>query len=319
VARVAQVSISTVSRALNDGAEIHPDTREQIRRIALELGYVASNRGRGLVSGKTGNIGVLVGRAHLPVFLNPFYGEVLGGIEVELEARGLSLVLTSLKQGEALTAFAAEQRVDGLLIIGHDVPRPTLLQVREHLNVVLIDRYEPGLSAVTSEHRAACAQITRHLIRRGATRLAFLAEDLDNPNFHARYLGFQDALRDAGLPLRPDWVQAASPAEGGGYAAMRRILAAGGPPPDGVVGANDPVALEAVRAVQEAGLSVPGDVQVVGFDGLPPDRLHAMRLSTMTVDRQELGRQAARLLLDAPDTPRHAELQPTFVQGESSL
>ena len=122
VAERAGVSIATVSRALNSGQEINPDTRAQVMQVARELGYVASARGRGLVSGRTDSIGVIIGREHLPVFLNPFYGEVLGGIELELEARGLNLVLTSLKRDHQLLAFAAGQRVDGLLVIGHDLP-----------------------------------------------------------------------------------------------------------------------------------------------------------------------------------------------------
>jgi len=317
VAERAGVSIATVSRALNSGVEINPDTRAQVVQVARDLGYVASARGRGLVSGRTDSVGVIIGREHLPVFLNPFYGEVLGGIELELEARGLNLVLTSLKRDHQLLAFAAAQRVDGLLVIGHDLPVSTLRDMQRHLPLVLIDRHEEGLSAVTSEHRTACAQITRHLIVQGSTRLAFLAEDLGNPNFQQRFLGFQDALKEMGLSLRPDWVQEASPRLGGGYTAITRVLEAGDGVPDGVVGANDPVALEAIRALLDAGLKVPDDVQVVGFDGLP-SRLHLMELTTMQIDRQELGRRAAHLLLETPDSPQHLELQPHFVKGDSS-
>lgn len=317
VAKRANVSIATVSRALNSGQEIHPETRDHIQQVARELGYVVSARGRGLVNGRTDSVGVIIGREYLPVFLDPFYGEVLGGIELELEARNLSLVLTSQERDDSLLDFAAGQRVDGLLVIGRDLPENTLVDMQGYLPVVLVDRRAEGLSTVNSEHRSACADITRYLISRGCTRLAFLAEDLGNPNFQERFLGFQDALQEAGLPLLPSWVQHAAPRQGGGYTALQQVLAAGQGVPDGVVGANDPVALEAVRALLDAGLSVPDQVQVAGFDGLP-SRMHLMTLTTMHVDRQEMGRRAARLLLDFPSTPQHIELHPQFIKGGSS-
>ena len=198
VAKRANVSIATVSRALNSGQEIHPETRDHIRQVARELGYVVSARGRGLVNGRTDSVGVIIGREYLPVFLDPFYGEVLGGIELELEARNLSLVLTSQERDDSLLDFAAGQRVDGLLVIGRDLPENTLVDMQGYLPVVLVDRRAEGLNTVNSEHRSACADITRYLISRGCTRLAFLAEDLGNPNFQERFLGFQDALQEAG-------------------------------------------------------------------------------------------------------------------------
>lgn len=315
MAQTAGVSIATVSRALNGGAEINEATRAAVLRVAQDLGYVASARGRGLVSGRTDTVAALIGSEHWPVFLNPFYGEVLAGVELELEARGLALLLSSLKRDAPLLDFAAAQRADGLLVIGHGLPLALLREMGRHLPVVLIDRAEEGFPSVTSEQRDASAALTRCLIERGCTRLAFLAEDLGNPNFHERFLGFRDALEEAGLTLNPAWVQAAAPRAGGGYTALRRLLDAG-EVPDGVVGANDPVALEAIRALLEAGLRVPGDVQVVGFDGLP-DRLHLMSLTTMRVDRLELGRQGVRLLLEQPAPPRQVQLRPTLLPGAS--
>ena len=311
VAQAAQVSIATVSRALNGGAEINEATRAGVLRVAQELGYVASARGRGLVSGVTGAIGVAIHREHWPVFLNPFYAEVLAGIELELEARGLSLLLSSQKTEAQLVDFAAAERVDGLLVIGQGLPLSTLHALQQHLPIVLIDRYEEGFPCVTSEQRQATAQLTRLLIERGCTRLAFLAESLDNANFHERYLGFQDALRGTGLPHKPGLVRAVSPQQGGGYAALKQILEEGGDP-DGVVGANDPVAMEAVRALLELGRRVPEDVQVVSFDGLP-DRLHLLPLTTMQVDRLGMGRSGVELLLEQGRPARHIELQPTLI------
>jgi DNA-binding LacI/PurR family transcriptional regulator len=297
VASLAGVGIATVSRALNGERDVSEDARRRVLAACETLGYRPSSVARSLVRGKTENVGVALMSRHAPVILNPFYAVVTGGVEEVLEANDYHLLLSSLKRNDDLLALAQEGRVDGLLVVGCDIADEVLEKLaRTGLPTVLVDHSFPGLPSVTTDHFGGAYQATRHVIEGGRQRVAFVSENLDNPNFRARLAGFRRALEDAGLPYDPRLVAAGGNAWEGGYYAMRQILAAAAPP-DAVVGANDPAAISAMRALLEAGLEVPRDVAVIGFDDLHLSAQTSPPLSSVHVDKQGLGRIGAELLI----------------------
>lgn len=289
------VGIATVSRSLNDASEVAPATRDRVREVAASLGYQASAAARGLVRGRTGNIAVAITALHTPVFLDPFYAEVLGGLEAELEAADLHLLITSLKRGRDLVQLAAERRADGLIVIGCEIDPAVLYDIAAITPLVLVDRWLPGLSSVSTDNEAGMRQATEHLLSLGRRRFAFLSEDLSNPNFQARRRGFNSALRAAGLDPN------AVPSGGADEAAALELLERARP--DALVCANDATALAALRALERAGLAVPDEVAVGGFDGLP-EALRNELLTTVRVDKVRMGREGARLLLERIEKPR---------------
>lgn len=299
VAAEAGVGIATASRALNHGPEVSEATRRRVLEAAAALGYRRSSVALGLKRGTTDNIGVAVMSRHAPVVLNPFYMEVIGGIEEVLEEADKHLVLSSLKRREDLLDLAGEGRVDGLLVVGCDVSDEVLGALRERrVPVVLIDHEFPGLPSVVTDHEQAGRLAARHLLAGGGERYAFVSENLDNPNFGARLAGFRDELERSGAELDQRAVAAGGDAWDGGYYAMEELLGRLPEPPDSVCAANDPAAMSAVKALAAHGLATPGDVAVVGVDDIHLAAHHDPPLTTVRVDKLGLGRTGARLLLD---------------------
>jgi LacI family transcriptional regulator len=299
VAARAGVGIATVSRALNGDPDVAAATRARVLEACEALAFRRSSLARGLKVGATDNVGVAIMSRHAPVVLNPFYAEVIGGIEAVLEDAGKHLLLSSLKRRDDLLDLASEGRVDGLLVVGCDVVPAVLARLRDvELPVVLVDNAFEGIASVVVDHVAAGAQAARHLLEGGGRRFAFVAENLENPNFRARLEGFRVALADAGIELEPGAVAAGGDSWDGGYVAMRLVLAATRPPPDAVFAANDPAALSAAKALAEEGLAVPEDVALVGVDDIHLAAHHAPPLTTVRFDKRGLGATGARHLLD---------------------
>ncbi|HEX2865370.1 MAG TPA: LacI family DNA-binding transcriptional regulator [Deinococcales bacterium] len=316
VARAAGVGIATVSRSLNGENEVSEPTRLRVAAAAEALGYRASAAARGLVRGRTGNIGVVIAAPHTPVFSNPFYSDVLAGIEEVLEAADLHLLLSSLKRGPELTDLAREGRADGLLSVGCEMHPEELNEAADFLPVVLVDAERPGFPGVSVDNRAGMRAGTGHLLAAGRRRLVFVSDDLNNENFGARYAGFLDACREAGVT--PLAAESAPPAEGGAAVVVNRWLDAG-LDFDGLVASNDTTALNAWRALRERGVRVPGQVSLIGFDGLRDATGPDWGLASMGVDRLRLGREAARLLLkalqDRPERPERGGAPPEAPPG----
>jgi DNA-binding LacI/PurR family transcriptional regulator len=298
VALRAGVGIATVSRALNGDPEIAVGTRVRVQAACHDLGYEPSSAARSLKRGKSENIGVAIMSRHAPVILNPYYAEVLGGVEGVLEAADYHLLLSSLKRNEELLRLAKANRVDGLLVIGCDIADRVLgTLAKTGIPLVLIDNAFEGLPSITVDHVGGATAAVRHLLDGGYRRIAFVTETLDNFNFQARLRGYRGALAEAGIAC-----DAALTAEGGnswegGYHAMKAILARVGEPPEAVFGANDPAALTAFKALQEVGCRVPEDVAVVGFDDIHLAAHHTPPLSTVRIDKRLLGRTGAEMLL----------------------
>ncbi len=317
VAARAGVGIATVSRALNDDPEIAAATRERVLQAGEALGYRRSSLARSLKVGTTDNVGVAVMSRHAPVILNPFYTEVIGGIEEVLERADKHLLLSSLKRREELLDLAQEGRVDGLLVVGCDVSDDVLAQLRDsQVPVVLIDNAYQGIPSVVSDHLEAGRTAARHLLAGGGSRFAFVAENLENPNFGARLEGFRQELARGGVVLDPAAVAAGGDAWDGGFFAMEQVLERLPLPPDAVFAANDPAAMSAAKALAERGLRVPDDVALIGVDDIHLAAYHAPPLSTVRVDKQGLGRMGAELLLKrllGEDVPERTTLPTELV------
>lgn len=300
VAAHAGVGVGTVSRVLNEDAEVSANMRRRVFQAALELGYTPSNVGRSLKTGSTGNVGVAIMSRHAPVILNPFYAEVIGGIEEVLEESNRHLLLSSLRRHGQLANLAREGRVDALVVVGCDIADEDLeLLKASGRPVVLVDHTYPGLPSVSIDHALAGRLAAEHLLERGCRRPAFVAENLENPNFLMRLQGFRDALHEQGVELLATGIAAGGDSWDGGFHAMNQVLQTGARP-DGVFAANDPAALSAMRALQHEGLKVPDDVKVMGCDDIHLASQSQPTLTTLHIEKRRLGQlgaqEAVRLL-----------------------
>lgn len=318
VAERASVSIATVSRVYRNPESVRAATRERVLAVARELGYVPSGNARGLASRSTGVLGLC-----FPDYADPdvdnaeadaddselmlYADEITRGMERAARRHGYALLIAASLRGgpESLVAKVAG-RVDGFAVLARTVPTEDLEVISRRLPVVMIagPREIDHLDHLEVANLDGEFELTTHLIAdHGLTRLAFVGGAPDSPDAHARFLGFQRALRAANLPVpaEPDTRGEFTQAEG--RAATARLLDRGGELPQAMVFANDQMAVGALETLERRGVRVPADVAVVGFDGIPLGRVVRPSLTTVTQPMRRLGETAVDLLVERLGDP----------------
>jgi len=322
IARRAGVSKTTVSRVLNNKPDVDKETRERILKIIEETGYVASATARNLRHQRTGKIGLLLYiyvhgiRAHRLHVASEYYFEMIRGVAYRAEELGYNLVLyTSLAWEGALdrlTHLCRAREVDGLILMGAGQMQPVIEVLnREALPFIVANRRmeEPTVSYVAPDNEGGAYQATRHLIDLGHRRIAYIGRPADVETDADRRSGYRRALAEANLPFDVDLYSEASFELGSGYQAMERLLNLDSPP-TAVFVFNDPLAIEAVRAIHDHGLRVPQDVAVVGFDDVHSAVVVTPSLTTVHQPLFEIGVQAMDWLMPLL---RQEEMEPARV------
>ena len=299
VARMAGVSHQTVSRVLNDHPNVRSETRERVERAIAELGYRRNLAARALVTRRSNTIGVITSVTQL-------WGPSSTLVSVERAARsagyytsvaGLESIATADVQ-EVLSYFI-DQSVEGIVVIA---PEATMAHMAQpfvsNVPVVMVAagaEPAPGVQITSVNQQEGARSATRHLIDLGHTDIAHLAGPDVSFDAIARLRGWRSELRKAKLPLGRisygDWTSAS------GYAAGRSMIQRG--LPSAVFVSNDLMALGFIRALHDAGISVPEDISVVGFDDMPGAEHFIPGLTTVRQDLESLGRQCMTILLDA--------------------
>lgn len=301
VAARAGVSPSTVSRVLNGRPGISEETRSKVLEAAKELGYYPAMAGRGLALGRTENLGFLT---HHRQTLDPgsFYGEILAGVDAEARTHGFH-VLFSTDTSEKFPAMVKEQRVDGLILAGCDIPGDLIVALKAHgVSLVLVDNHLDKVDSVFTDNIGGAREAVTHLIRLGHKKIGFVCEWFDDLSFAERFEGYKLALQEHGLTYDENLAAEGLPRkEGSGYVAMRKLLERN--IPSAVFAANDTTAAEAIRVIKERGLTVPEDIAIVGFDDGAVALHTEPPLTTMHVFRERMGAMAARRLLELIEDP----------------
>jgi LacI family transcriptional regulator len=316
LARLSGVSVGTVSRALNGYTDVRAETRERILRIAQELDYTPSASARTLVTQRSHVVGVFLetGEGH-PDLQHPFFHEVLGGIKAFAGPAGYDLLLfASERPGNGFGAHSYLKRcrhhnVDGAVLMGLDADDPELRRlVRSDVATVGvdIDLEGPVTTSVASDNEAGAAAAVRHLHDLGHRRIAHITGLLDKRPGAERLRGYRHELQRLGITPRDEYVRFGDFYVESGHRAMQALLALD-EPPTAVVAAADLTALGAIHAAAEAGLEVPRDVSVVGFDDIQLARYLQPPLTTLRQAKASLGREAGRALIrhieEEPDVP----------------
>jgi DNA-binding LacI/PurR family transcriptional regulator len=310
VAERAGVSISTVSRVLNDRPGVGAATRERVLQAASELAYTANVSARGLATDRTRSVGI-VGyrrRPHLSADLVPICDV---GMDDLLRQRGYHMLPARISKdmmtNKASLPMLDERRVDGLIVCGPELISRFIIQLHSAgLPLVLIDNMleETRVDCVLSDNEPGTYEITKHLLTvHGHKQIAFLSGPTEWLSSRERYAGYVRALTEHGL--EPHRVVMTDTTIETGQDAMREALDHV-PGLTAVVGVNDATAWGAGRACREAGLSVPEDIAIVGYDDVGWARLHEPPLTTVAANFYEIGYQAAsRLiqLIDRKDSP----------------
>lgn len=299
VARVAGVSVATVSRALNGADNVLPGTRQRILDAARDLRFSPSGAARSLITKRTDTIGAL-----LPDLYGEYFSELIRGIDQAARARGLHLLVSS-SHGDADEAAAALRamngRVDGLLVMSPHADADFLQHnLPVGLPAVLINTGTelPGHPRFFVDNFGGALAMTRHLAAAGRHRIAFISGPAGNLEAQERLRGYREGLK----PGMREYVFEGDFSQETGYSAGQRI-AQSRPRPDAVFAANDLTAIGCLAALGEAGLRVPEDVALAGFDDIPIARYVAPALTTVRVPIAALGAAALEMLALGIEAP----------------
>jgi DNA-binding LacI/PurR family transcriptional regulator len=321
IARIAGVSHSTVSRALQNSPLVQPGTREEIQRIAREVGYRASAVARGLVTRKTRTIGVVV-----TTVIDPWVGEVLSAIELAAADHGYAVFLADsnadpVREKMVVQSFA-ERRVDGIVVTSSRVGALHTPMLSEMMvPMVLINNQHPGefVHSVMIDNLQASREATGHLLSLRHRRIGYVGDQFGHHSDAERFAGYREALQRAATPFLAELVVHGDGKSEGGTAAMNQLLKLAAPP-TAVFCYNDMTALGALRAIHAHGLRVPADISVVGFDDLFFAPYTLPPLTTVRQPRREMGRMALESLLKlmAGEEPAEIRVPAELIVREST-
>jgi LacI family transcriptional regulator len=314
--------VATVSRVYNHSHRVREETRLRVRHTAQRLGYSPHGAARSLVTNRTHTIGVL-----LPDLYGEFFSELIRGIDQTAQARGYHLLLSSARSRvdslePALRSMRG--RVDGLILMTPDLDAAAAgRSLPAGFPVVLLNG-PPSDAACDSFVIAnfdGARSMVRHLASLGHRRIAIICGAEQNFDAAERLRGYRTALAELGLDTDPGLELPGDFSEAAGHDAARRMLERD-LRPSAVFAANDGMAIGALSAFRDAGLRVPDDIAVAGFDDIPMARYVEPTLSSVRVDISELGKNATDRLLDAlgepaPRTLRHHTLPTTLVVRRS--
>lgn len=295
VAREAGVSVASVSRALNDHGGVTAETQRRVREVASRLRYVPHSAARSLITRRTQTVGAL-----LPDLYGEFFSELIRGIDLAARARGLHLLVSSShgNADEAATALRAMQgRVDGMLILSPHVDADFLqTNLPDGLPAVLLNSAveSPDYAVLNVDNYAGAKAMARHLLSLGYGDVAFIAGPEENFDAQQRDRGYRAAMAEH-APRAPLNIVAGDFTEESGHLAGVQLLAQP-VPPRAVFAANDMMAVGCLQAFKEAGVRVPQDIALAGFDDIPIARYVTPSLSTVRVRIVDLGRHAVARL-----------------------
>jgi LacI family transcriptional regulator, galactose operon repressor len=306
LAKLSGVSIGTVSRALNGYADVRPETRERIMRLARELDYTPAAAARSLKTQRSHVIGVFLetGEGH-PDLQHPFFHEVLVGLKNTIGSGGFDLLLfASEHPGNGYGTHSYLMRchhhsVEGAVLMGLDADDPEVRRlVRSDLPTVGVDveLEGPATTSVMSDNVDGGQRAVRYFHSIGHRRIATITGLLDKRPGIDRLRGYRQALQACGLAYRDEYVAYGDFYVESGRRAMAELLALD-EPPTAVFAASDMMALGAIRAAGDAGLSVPAEVSVIGFDDIQLADHMNPPLTTVRQDKAGLGAAAGSALV----------------------
>ncbi len=299
IGRLAGVSRSTASRVINGHASVSPDVRRRVEEVIERTGYTPNAAARSLVSGRSGVIGLVIPNNVHALFEDPYYSRLIQGVSGAANDSDLTLTLF-LFQNEAEEAKLYPRVVtsgflDGLIITATRMNDPLLARVSDDdIPIVMVGRPDTSsVSYVDADNHGGAMQAATHLVGLGHKRIALIEAPVNTTAGLDRLNGFVEGLAVYDVALPPNLRAKGKFTELGGYEAMQQLLAHR---PDSVFIASDTMAVGALRALAEAGVRVPEDIAVVGFDGLTPSTATTPALTTLRQPAALTGRRSVELL-----------------------
>jgi LacI family transcriptional regulator len=300
IARLCGVSRSTVSRVINEDVRVKEETRRKVKSVLNSYNFQPNLAARGLASGRTNIIGVVIPASVSTVFTDPYFPLLIQGISTVCNARDYSVMLWLSEpeyEGRMVSRILHNGLVDGIVVASIPMSDPIVNSlVESKMPFVLIGRHPTlDVNYLDVDNMQAARKITLHLIRIGYKRIATITGPLTMVAGYDRYQGYVKALQDSGYSVRPELVVEGNYTEEGGYLGMQRLIKYR---PDAVFAASDVMAYGAMRALREANLRIPEDVAVVGYDDIPNSAKSTPSLTTIRQPILQMGSKAVDMLID---------------------
>ena len=326
IADELSVNISTVSRALNDSSEVGEETKQRVREAAKRLNYVPNLSARALVGKSTKLIGVIV-----PEIRSHYYVQMINYIETELKKHKYSFILgkTNFKPENDiyyLNVFG-QRKVDGLIVAGPIFKNivKTLDEIKSlyHTPILLMETFMeyPNYDYVKIDNELGIEQAVRYLASKGIETIGYVG---DKPSSSKRLPYLKEALSNCNLDVRKEFMKVGSERfEAGGYLRMKELLDQD-PLPQAVFASYDHMALGAMKAIHEAGLKIPEDISIFGYDNIYESEYMYKSLTTIAPPIQEMTKIGVDTLIekiegDEEKTIRHISLKPRLIVRESTI
>lgn len=319
VARQAGVSIGTVSRVMNNRDRVHPDTRARVLVAVRELDYRPNALARGLASQQTDTLGLVI-----PQVNDPFFFQIVRGVEDAASDAGYNLIIASQPQQPGEHSYLRlfhRGHVDAMVLVAIDVRAQEVQEITDRGVPIVLVQQDVGrtIPSFLVDNYHGARVLAEHLLGHGYRRLGYIAGTDYTPDNRERLRGLRDVLAEHGLSLPADAIARGNYLRGSGFQAMQALLASR-PRPEAVFAANDQMAADAILAAQAAGLRVPADIAIAGFDDGPVASYTHPPLTTVSQPVYDLGWQAARMALNATTTDRDTPpVAPRLVQLPTRL
>lgn len=298
IARLAEVSIATVSRVINNQGPVRETTRKNILRIAGELDYIPNHSARGLSRKKTDTIGVI-----LPELHDEFFMDIVHAIDEEAHRHKQYLMISSShsqrNEAEIMVEFMSGGRVDGVILMAPSLRNEIKNILSKSKSPIVLLNCDTDMEGVVSfgiDNLRGAYSAVEHLIGHGYKKIAMVQGPEQNSDAEARYHGYQTALQQSSITLNPSMVVRGDFSFRSGYYGFTRLMGQEDKP-EAIFCANDMMALGAYEAARNSNITIPDDVAIVGFDDIFPGRVAAPRLTTVHTPIMELGIEAVNYLL----------------------
>ncbi len=306
IAKLSGVSRSTVSRVINNDPNVSIVTREKVMQVVKRVNYAPNAAARGLAAGRTHVLGLVIPMGVAALFTDPYFPILIQGVSSACNAREYSVMLWLAEpeyERRMIRQIMYSGLVDGV-IVSSMLLNDSLVQALSDSDrpFMLVGRHPTNTHAsyVDADNIGGAREAVTHLLRLGRTRVATITGPQNMIAGADRLVGYQAALRDRGLPSDSGLIVEGDFTETGGYRAMQQLLTRH---PDAIFAASDIMAFGALRALREAGLRVPEDVAIIGFDDLPQSARCEPPLTTVRQPTYRLGTTTVDTLLDLIEYP----------------
>lgn len=319
VAKRAGVSVTTVSRVLNNTAPVNVNTRQKIMKAIQDLHYTPNIIAQGMRTKKSKTLGIII-----PDYVNPFYYELLKYIEDAVRLQGYHMIISSTQEDvEDETGYISDlvnRNIDGMIVCSYKGAEETinyLLKLSRDIPVIFMDNLEvkKAVNAVYTDGYEGMKEITKHIISQGHQKIAFIKPLARYHVANDRYQGFVDAMREAALTVFKELVYEGNYHVESGYAAARYFMDENKMKPTAIVSATDLMAIGAVNYIKSRGLNIPGDIAVAGYDDIYMSKLVSPPLTTYKQPIHKIAQNAVDMLVHKINHPK-AKNRQLVLKGE---